>query len=996
MRRSSAVWPVIGWSILLMLALSGRSQDSSDCLQRIARIEAAAAHDDWATVLQYSTDGLSPKGATCSSSTSTRGALYHLQGRARLHLDQPAAAVTAFHRAAHYLRLSAAADTLLAAVDLDLADAFVVLGQYDSLIHYFTTGIDRAERAPHFVPTQRLALACNNLGYHLGERQAYNLATRYYQSAIDYWQQLPDTDTADLSAAYFNLGSIKPGPSGIDYLLEALALNQAIGRACFAPRAMLGSKMQTIRRQQQALHYYDLALQELDTLVRTDIGRDYRYDLINTLSRRASLHRERKAWGDAQNDLVRALQIAQGSSWFKNSRIKLRTDLAEVLALQSGSVAAIPVLERTLADAAREKSYLFGYPAYNLAAHHAALGHYRRAVQYAQLSLRHAVFDDFDLSLPATPQDFSQQSFSLNSNYATLLTRYAQYLQKLPDGQSLAEAHFQAAIRLYEQCLSVAPDEQYTWQKYRSAARTYQYHLAQYPDQQNAAAAFYASEKAKSSYAQRAFAWQVAPIDESQEIAAFAEWRSLQSRITHLRELLYYSELDRHHTADTTVALQRQIFQLQQDLDSAQNVLQVIAPAFAASQRTFAPVPIDTLQHALSDTAAMLSFSIEAGTLHRYYITTDTFRLDTLSLPLSFEGDLQHFQQLLHQHDRDSINALYAHAHKLHQLLLPRAIPSHIRHLIIAPDPTFYALPFEVLRPDPDPRSPHFLLMRYTLSYAPSATLWVQQQCTPPRRHAKFWAGYIPSYSPQDLAPSDTLTNPHLAAIVREGQWALPGALQEGTHIAQLTQGDLWQGAQATEAHFKAHATDYQVLHLAMHASLNEHEPLYSRLHFQHLDAKASTQDLTIAELYTQQLQADLVVLSACNTGVGTHTEHQGLVSLANAFTAAGCPSTLMSLWQVPDATTAPIMIDFYRYLAQGMNKAAALQAAKRNYLEKALDSGQLHPFFWSGLVINGNYTAIDFPPRRSPLQRLGWGLLAFVGLGLLIWRYSRAKSRHS
>lgn len=964
------------------------------CLRSLRHAEEAAASQDWAAVRQYSTEGLSPKGGACSSSAAIQGALYLWQGRALLYHDQAEEALKALHRAAHYLAIDHAPDSLLAELDIDRADAFVILDQYDSLVHYFTVGIDRAESAPHVVPTQRLALACNNLGYHLGLRQTYNLATRYYQKAIHYWRQLPDTDTADLSAAYFNLGSIKPGPSGIDYLHEALALNQATQRPSFAPRALLGSKLQALGRHPQALHYYQLAIAELDTLLRTDAASRYRYDFINTLSLRASLHRARGAWSDAHSDLVRALKITEGSSGFSHSRIKLRTDLAEVLALQSGTVAAIPVLERVLTDAARDSSYLFGYPAYNLAAHHAALGHDRRAVQYAQLSLRHAAFGDFDLSLPDTPEDFSQQSLPLNANYATLLTCYAQYLQRLPAYQSLAQPHFEAAMRLYEQCLRAYPEDIYTWQKYREAALAYQEHLAQSTDLH---AAFAASEKAKLGRAQRAFAWQITPITDAKMASAFAEWRALQYQITDLREQLYYMERDPRNASDTTPPdLQRHVFQLQQSLDAAIDSLEAIAPAFAAAQLPTAPISIAALQATLTDSTAFLSYSIVAQTLHRYTVTRSGFVHEAQPLSSDFGKRLDRFQRLLHHYDRDSLATLYAQAQRFYRLLLPHDLPTSVRHLIVAPDPTFYTLPFDALCTDADSLTPHFLVHRYRVSYASSATLWTQQQRTPSRPQAKFWAGYVPFYRDTPAELPDTLTNTHLAAIIRAGHWALPGAQQEGAAIARLTKGDLWQGAKATEAHFKAHAADYQVLHLAMHASLNETHPLYSKLHFQHTTPSDATQDLTIAELYTQQYRADLVVLSACHTGVGTHTESQGLVSLSSAFTAAGCPSTVMSLWQVPDATTSPIMIAFYHYLRQGMDKAAALQAAKREYLSQVTASGQMHPFFWSGMVLNGNHNPISFPQRHPWPSGLWWMLVAFVGLVVAVWRYSRVRSRNS
>lgn len=994
MKGSPPIWRLTVLMIGMALGLTGQeSPHTLGCLQRLTRMAEAAEREDWATVQQYSTEGLSPKGGACSSTPAMLGALYLWQGRALLHTSQPAAAIGILHRAAHHLEQAAASDSVRATVDWDLADAFVMLGQYDSLAHYFAQGIGRAESATPFYPSQRLALVCNNLGYHHSNRQVQNLAIHYYEKAVAYWHALPDTDPADLCAVYFNLGSLREDEQGMDYLLEALAIRQREGLPRFAPHAGIGSKMMHIGRYADALHYYALAIEELDTLVGIDSLAHYRYDLINTLSLRAALYLQRGDDQAAQRDLQHALSLAPTDGTYLNTRIKLRTDLAKTIYLQAGTPAAIASLKRIWHQAAQEKSYLYGYVTYNLATYYAEASDFRAAAQYALLSLRHATRDDFGTQRPRTFEDFSGATFPLNANYATLLTRYAQYLYAVPEVRALAVPHFEAALRLYEQCLEAYPDEVYIWQKYRQAALAFQQILAQQPDRTSLEAAFAASERAKSGFAQRAYAWQLTPLNTRHQAAAFAEWRNLQHRISSLREQVYYAQVDQSLAPDSTSTLQRHIFQLNQTLDSLTQHLHQVAPAFAQSQQYSPPVALRLLQQTLPDTAAFLAYSITDTLLHRYTITAQDFRHEHQPLPPDFNTLLQAFQHAVQQYGSDPLDSLYTRAHRLYSLLIPDDLPTHIRHLVLSPDDAFYQLPFEALNLNPWPQTPAFLLHEYTLSYASSATLWVQQHSTPARPTPKFWAGYVPDYT--TTSPVDTL-NTHLAAIVRQGRWALPGALQEGQAIERLTRGDLWQGKAATEAHFKDHAADYRILHLAMHASLNEAHPLYSKLHFQHLTPDDPTQDITVAELYTQQYRADLVVLSACNTGVGVSSTTQGLISLSNAFAAAGCPSTVMSLWQVPDATTAPLMVAFYRHLATGQNKAAALQAAKRDYLRQATTPMQLHPYFWSGLVLNGNYNAVPFPKRRPQHRVLGWGVLLFLILVAGVWRYSRTNARKS
>jgi hypothetical protein len=113
-------------------------------------------------------------------------------------------------------------------------------------------------------------------------------------------------------------------------------------------------------------------------------------------------------------------------------------------------------------------------------------------------------------------------------------------------------------------------------------------------------------------------------------------------------------------------------------------------------------------------------------------------------------------------------------------------------------------------------------------------------------------------------------------------------------------------------------------------------------------------------------------------------------MSLARAFTYAGVPSTVTSLWKVPDLTTREIMVEFYKNLKSGMTKDAALRQAKLTYLENAPESIAANPYFWAGFVPMGNMEAMDFS-ERGPLSIKGilaafLGILGVLGIGFWFW----------
>jgi CHAT domain-containing protein len=111
---------------------------------------------------------------------------------------------------------------------------------------------------------------------------------------------------------------------------------------------------------------------------------------------------------------------------------------------------------------------------------------------------------------------------------------------------------------------------------------------------------------------------------------------------------------------------------------------------------------------------------------------------------------------------------------------------------------------------------------------------------------------------------------------------------------------------------------------------------------------------LTMREVFDLKLNAELVVLSACKTGLGKIIRGEGITGLSRAFLCAGTPTVLVSLWNVYDRSTADLMTSFYKNLeTQGMNKAAALREAR---LEMIRSKKYSHPYYWAPFVLIGDH----------------------------------------
>lgn len=157
---------------------------------------------------------------------------------------------------------------------------------------------------------------------------------------------------------------------------------------------------------------------------------------------------------------------------------------------------------------------------------------------------------------------------------------------------------------------------------------------------------------------------------------------------------------------------------------------------------------------------------------------------------------------------------------------------------------------------------------------------------------------------------------------------------------------------QATKKNFIGSLGQSKIHHLAMHSLLNEEDYNYSSLVFQ------NDEKLYFHELYDLNFQSEMVVLSACNTGIGQYLSGEGFMSISRALNYAGVKATVYSLWQVPDKETSELMVLFYENIENGLPKDEALTSAKRQFIENFPTKS--HPYYWAGFVINGDVNAIE------------------------------------
>ena len=282
--------------------------------------------------------------------------------------------------------------------------------------------------------------------------------------------------------------------------------------------------------------------------------------------------------------------------------------------------------------------------------------------------------------------------------------------------------------------------------------------------------------------------------------------------------------------------------------------------------------------------------------------------------------------------------------------------------LIVVPDGLLHYLPFEALI-----RNGRYLIEDHDFSYSPSATMmtWWQNAQIRPALEDKLEllaVGKTEFESDADVLPGTRSKNnraertPKSLAVRDSKLGSLPRAAEEVKYIGDLFRPDqriVLFGSEATEGAVKSRLRGHiRRIHFATHGLLDDKMPWKSGIVLGPGDDGVEDGLLEADEISRLHLDCDLVVLSACQTGRGRLYSGEGIVGLSRAFLGAGTRAVVVSLWNVSDRSASHLMKDFYQRLAENVNNAAALRAAKLRMINGGKDTR--HPYYWAPFVVVG------------------------------------------
>lgn len=409
---------------------------------------------------------------------------------------------------------------------------------------------------------------------------------------------------------------------------------------------------------------------------------------------------------------------------------------------------------------------------------------------------------------------------------------------------------------------------------------------------------------------------------------------SLKDEIAYIEQQLAQAEnIENQSLKDLLFTYQNEYRSFVSDLES--NYRNYFNLKYSQSLAT-----IEEIQSVLNEDAALLSYFIGDEEIYIFIVTKKGIKGVRKPKSLEFNKNTTGIRNAIKY---DIKSAFVKSAKALHKQLIPN-LPRNTKELIILPDGALGTIPFEALVNSKDENDQYetlsYLLKDYHISYDYSATLFTQRSTNDDRVNPEILLIAPVNFEKNEVKMSNL---PDSKTEIDEIRYLFIGNNCEATVQA---------GDNASESNFKSEDLGkYRFVHFATHGQVNESEPALSRIFLS--PDKGEDGSLYTGEIYNLKINADLVTLSACETGLGKVAKGEGIVGLSRALQYAGAKNIIVSLWQVADASTSQMMIEFYKYNLS--NDHHGYNTALREAKLSLLNSDEYNrPYFWAPFILVG------------------------------------------
>ncbi|MCB0492834.1 MAG: CHAT domain-containing protein [Cyclobacteriaceae bacterium] len=784
-----------------------------------------------------------------------------------------------------------------------------------------------------------------------------DLALEALQSAINSFERSGKNNSLEAAEAIATLGIVYnvtgKSQQAEEQLLKALSLRKEalpesheLIAATYNDLGLVYTNLDT----EKALDYYDQSLaiyQQLHDETHPKIA------IANT--NLGVIYRELEFYGDAVNSLETALGI-----WEKvypqahPSKAFVLSNLGQTYVKMGDTKAGAGYFDRALKM--YEASYGKKHP--DIASTLNAIGNlelaqrkYDEAIGYYQRALQ-ANVKDFDSSDPAhnpTGENFYNgnvllysllfKAEALEAKYFGATLKFADLLLSMESIKTCDELIEKLRNQINSEsdklALGVIANEVYT----DGVRVAHTLALNAWKKKPFRELTFYFAEKSKSAIL-------IDAISDSNAKSFAGIPPELLEEEKYLKALAAYcnQQLAQKPSPEEEQSLRDILFKVNRDYEAFVKGLEEKFPEYYNLKFNSAAPSIADIQSKLDSKTAILSYFIDEknSRLYTFVISSDKYKILDNEIPADFDKLITGLRNSLFYNE---MATYISTSSTLSKSIIP-SLPKGISHLVIIPTGRMGVIPFEALftqsvkQADEYDQLP-YLLNAYSISYEFSAGLILQKD---DNASTLTVPASILLCAPVEFASNSSLST-------------LPGTEEEVKAIAQLfsarnLKNETLIRAQADEDQIKsASIKDYKYLHFATHGIVDEQNPELSRIFLNqgaHEDG-----NLYSGEIYNLELNADLVALSACETGLGKISKGEGVIGLSRALVYAGARSIIVSFWNVADASTSLLMREFYtQLLAENNNDfSAALRASKLKMIKEKTYAA---PYYWAPFVILG------------------------------------------
>ncbi|MEP4094107.1 DUF2225 domain-containing protein [Reichenbachiella sp.] len=935
------------------------------------------------------------------------GNIHYLTGQHELALEEYEKALELANHEVHEEVLFSAPTSL------GIGNVYFGKHQYEEAFKHFKTALEAnrkilGENHPY------VANSYLSLGNLYRNKGSYNLATEYYDKALQINITVFGENHPDVATTYVGIGDIYKNKSAYDlamqYYRQALVIYQEFLHEKNPKFGAIYLGFADVYKNQgnydKALEYYQKALD----LFEQTIGLEHQNSVRSFLGV-GNTYMYQEKFRDALDYYNKVMDInfnLVGENHVNSSAAN--NNLGSIYYFFGDFELAVRYFKKALAidkniHGHEHPNVANGY--YNLSRVYGEKGEIRTALEYCQEAINASIIDFDDKNVFMNPVlvnffdnkdllwylqfkgqlleegfrrsenvkglDISLHSFVLSDS---LVEQIRQSYTDRRDQIELSEMSgriYESSVNAAYSLINLINEENV---KYLGAEATYEGKKREYEDR-----FFFFTEKNKGAIL-------FSSLAESNAISFGGIPDTLLSREKELKTIInsYTQELAANPDPEMVEFYQRELFKANREYEQLIEKFESDYPKYYDLKYDVHITKLDDIQEFLNDSTMMLSYFLTSDSIYVTQIDNSGMKIDKVYKKRDYEKAVKAVRKgVLYKSDK-----IYtSYARMLHEQLFPMEIPDRIKNIIVVQDGIMSTIPFEVLlTKDVDYRNVDYetlpyLVKDYNISYTFSANLiyktFMNDKIARPKapKEGMVIAPVDFDHSLEALKEAKKLSYEKAdraknlrkgISISAEELKSLPGTEVEVQQIDTLFSknqkvADKYMYYNAQEEIAKSGTMDqYRYIHIASHGFVNQEEPEFSGI-FMTRDTLTKAEDgiLFSGEVYNINLNAELVSLSACETGLGKISNGEGIIGLTRALIYAGAKNITVSLWKVSDESTKQLMIDYYDNflphevpadLHESLSYAYALKKAKVSMIEKG---GKFaHPYYWSPFVLIG------------------------------------------